>query len=171
MSKPGAMKHVSRQLGSNHGWQDLLLHSYRTWGVAQFGWKNAHTRAKWQASSSRLSRWSPRSPMAQDQPSQGWRVLDSSLALLLEWQAHLFLISVCFWSSDEMLGLFRAWKATKCLAPQSVHLDRHTLNPESFWHLHSWGLCVPWISEGDWDTHHPKCSPAGWERLPSNGGK
>lgn len=39
--------------------------------------------------------------------------------------------------SNETLRIFRAEKAMKSLAPQSVHLYRHTLNPENFWHLHS----------------------------------
>ena len=37
--KPGAMEHVYRQLGNNHGWQNLLLPCYQGWRVAQFGWK------------------------------------------------------------------------------------------------------------------------------------
>lgn len=111
--------------------------------------KNAHTKTKRQASSSRLARWSPPSPLL---PANGPRPALATLKCHGAQTGTIFVVSSSFslssqaalMCSNEALRIFRAEKAMKSLAPQSVHLDRNTLNPENFWHLHSWGLCVPW---------------------------
>lgn len=79
----------------------------------------------------------PAFPMLKCHGAQTGTIFVVSSSFSLSSQAALM-------GSNEALRIFRAEKAMKSLAPQTVHLDRNTLNPGNFWHLHSWGLCVPW---------------------------
>lgn len=162
------MKHVHRQLGNNHGWQNLLLHCCQGWGVAQLGWKMLTPRPKDRPAAAGApgdvpaGRW-PKTCLLKAEVSwrPSWHRFCGIELISAFNPGLLWWVQKKRWEFLEQRKQWRAWLPSLSIWTGTLWIQR---TPGAFTVQNF--LC-PGISEKDSSTYHGIFSLARWKRSSS----